>query len=228
MRRSQRLIAAAVLIALSGVWRAAAAMSSFDPTECWTSSTPRKSCRAIASRFSPKACQASSRACRRICTRARRRSRDQQNRPRPPPLRRQEPKSKRGAQASCRPKPAGAGAWQTAADADAAPRKRAAPPPRRRLPSREDRAPAHHRAAARCAARNSSAAPSQQHLPHRSRRRCRAAASRADLVSHCIDTRFVKGARNTHVFYHRHHRPAQCRKVDPVQPAGRAEAGAGR
>ena len=38
----------------------------------------------------------------------------------------------------------------------------------------------------------------------------------------------MRAALDRHVFHHCHYRPAQCRKIDAVQPAGRAEARAGR
>src|SRR3984957_5512254 len=37
-----------------------------------------------------------------------------------------------------------------------------------------------------------------------------------------------KSAKCRHDFHHRHCRPPECRQIDPVQPPGRAAAGAGR
>src|SRR5882762_3127365 len=43
-----------------------------------------------------------------------------------------------------------------------------------------------------------------------------------------IEMRCINSAWIIHVLHDCHYRPAQCRKIDAVQSAGRAEAGAGR
>src|SRR5205807_10586364 len=91
----------------------------------------------------------------------------------------------------------------------------------------EDRAQTHHRTAARPGRRAAGAtgaavcaaipgAAAEQHLPA--------------LISHLrlIDRRIIKCAGIINVLYDCHYRPAQCRKIDAVQSAGRAEACAGR
>ena len=103
MRRSQRLIAATMVVALCSVLAGCGFGSSFNPERSARfPRRPRRShCPAIASRSSPTACLASNRACRRNCTRAHSRptssriddlyARAQWRRAAPPP---EEPKSK--------------------------------------------------------------------------------------------------------------------------------------
>ena len=235
--RSQRLIAAAVVIALSGALAGCSTGLSnlgSDRT-CSIFSTPRRSCRASASRSSPAACRAWSRACRRTCTRAtsskgnsrtlRGRGSRGSTRRRAEAEKRREIEGQGQADRQRTPAPA------AAPDGEAAPEEEgstAAAPPAPK--AQEDRAPANHGAAARCgrAAGRATRGPAATGWLRHSRRRCPAAHSSADLNTLRIDMRFVKGAGIAYVLHHRHHRPAQCRQVDAVQSAGRAKARAGR
>ena len=138
----------------------------------------------------------------------------------PPPA--EEPKSKRGAKSKGKP----AAAPAAAADPDAAPEEEgstaAAPPapkPAKIVRKRTTAPPP-----------DQSAAPAQS--PQQSLAVPGADAERYvhALISsfRSIDTPSKKGVWIIYVLYDRHYRPAQCRQVDAVQPAGRAEAGAGR
>ena len=147
----------------------------------------------------------------------------------------EEPKSKRGAKSAQRH--AGATASRAPAPAPAAADARrggaeegstaAAPPP----PSRsEDRA-----AGARTAPPPD---PPHNSRRHRSNNRFAIPGTDAErqllalivgVLNTVIDTPLPEPAHGiAYVFHHCHHRPAQCRKIDAVQPAGRAEARAGR
>ncbi len=201
MRRSQRLIAAAVLDrasrgALAGC--GSGGLASFDPSD--HARLPRhqeEAAAASASRCSPKACRASSRACRRISTRA-----PQQEQPtsrtRRLPLRASAGRSRRNRRRARAKSSRRAGRRPPAAAASRHARRRAeeeAPPaPRRRRRSRsQDRAPPHHRAAARsagaAAARRQPAQTTQQQFGGAFPcSRCRAAVStRCHSISSFVD-----------------------------------------
>ncbi len=65
-------------------------------------------------------------------------------------------------------------------------------------------------------------------LPGRRRRR-RPAPSRAKVIVRLREPRPLRVGRTAaHELHHRHYRPAQCRQVDVVQPAGRPARRAGR
>ena len=193
MRRSQHLIAATVLICAVGACSLAAPAIAWAigiRAICWISSTPRKSCRANASRFSPKACRVSSRVCRKelykgsVEEQHNSISRTPQLRPLPRRLRAEEPKTTKSARPNAAvPRPR-LRMPRTQPD-QTAPANAAAPPP---LPeAQENRPQAHHRAAAGPAGRTTGAAADSDgrnsHPPRHSRRRCRAAAFSVDSVS---------------------------------------------
>ncbi len=143
MRRSQRLIAATVLIALSGALAGCGGgLGNFDPTDMLDFLDTKKKLPGERKPVFPDGVPGLEQGVpKELYKGARQQQIDQQNAQAaaaaaPPPA--EEPKSKRGAKskgkqaASRRRSPAAA-----AADPDAAPRKKAAPPPRRRRPSRQ-------------------------------------------------------------------------------------------
>ena len=250
MRRSQRLIATAVVVALSGALAGCAGgMSSFDPSDLLDfldtkkklpgerkpvfpegvpgleQGVPKdlyKGSRAGADRSAERRGRGGRRraACRRSRNRSAARS----------------PRGKQPATASRAPAPA------AAPDPDAAPEEEgstaAAPPPPKpaKIVRRRTTAPPPDPPAAQPAP----ASRNRNNPLRHSRRRCRAAPSRADFdrFARCFILRVLHRnaasfseyarARIAYVFHDCHHRPAQCRKIDAVQPAGRAEARAGR
>ncbi len=252
MRLSQRLIAAAVLVALSGALAGCGGggLSSWIRPICWISSTPRKSCRASASRFSPRAFPASSRACRRSCTKVPPRSSSISRTPQPPLRLSRRPRKSRnrlrnpGARrASRRRRPAPLLRQHQGPPLRPIPmlrpRERTPRLPRHRRPSRRKSfasAPPRHRRISRPC---SPPRLRNNNPPHRSRRRCRAITSSADLFIALTRTPVQSLARSIraiganliaeqnrstllrndaperagilYVFYHCHYRPAQCR-----------------
>ena len=193
MRLSQRLIAATVLIALSGALAGCGGggISSWDPSDMLDWLDTKKKLKAIASRFSPKAFPASSRACQRICTRGARAGsaeRAGSRRAAPPP---EEPKqaAKKGSQkkppaAAARPAADPNAAPDADASGEAAGDTAAAPPapkPKKIVRKRTTAPPPDQQDAQPASAAPRRPPPRNNNLPRHSRRRCRAILSRADL-----------------------------------------------
>src|ERR1035437_6295349 len=229
MRRSQRLIAAAVLIALSGALAGcSSSLSNFDPSDLLDFLDTKKKPPGERKPVSPDGWPGLEQGVPKELYKGSAQERlDQQNAQAaaaasaPPP---QQPKSKHAPKSQGKP-PATASTAPTAAPnpTDCSGSGAAG------SQAQENRAPAHHRAAARSARATGAAraivATICCAIPGPD-----AARHLLALISffHRIDTRFLNGARIAYVFHDCHYRPAQCRKIDAVQPAGRAEACAGR
>ena len=243
MRRSQRLIAAAVVIALSGALAGCGGggMSNFDPIRSarlprhqeeaagrTQAGVPRRRAGPRAGRaegsvqgLAPGADRPAER--RRAAAAAA-----------PPP---EEPKSKRPrnpeAASSRQPQRRAGASLPLPPIPMPRRRKRAAPPRRRRRRSRRRScaaAPPRRRPISRPAAIGAARAVHAA---------IRLAVPGADAERQLLALNFVSPFALTravlnrahwivHVLHDCHHRPAQCRKIDAVQPAGRAEARAGR
>ena len=234
MRRSQRLIAATVLVALSGALAGCCGgMSNFDPTDMLDFLDTKKKLPGERKPVFPEGVPGLEQGVPKDLYKGARSSRSTSRTPAAAAAAAAaggaEVEACREIQGQAsRPPPRRAG-----------PRPMPMPRPRKRAHRRgaaaaqaaEDRAQAHHGAAARSAGAAAAHSPRQPSSnPRHSRRRCRAALSRADFYLFIRIARpFAKqGAWIAHVLHDCHYRPAQCRKVDAVQPAGWAEARAGR
>ena len=192
MRRSQRLIAAAVLIALSGALAGcSSSLSNFDPSDLLDFLDTKKKLPGERKPVFPDGVPGLEQGVPKQLYKGSAQERlDQQNAQAaaaaaaPPP---EQPKSKHAAKSKGKP-PATASTAPTAApDPDAAPEEEGgAGNARRRRQAQENRAPAHHRTRRPISPRNRGSPRNprnrRNNLPRHSRPRCRAAPSRANFV----------------------------------------------